>query len=204
MLHQPIGLSLVNIRNCRPVSLVSFFSKTLEHAVFNQLSPHHSQNDLLDPNQSGFIHSLHKDGPPHSDWIPPCLQSLFPLIRPHSLLIFCVWHSQPTNSPLHLASLTLLLPGSYLTNHTFQVIWNGSLSKRCFLETSVPQVSVLLPLLFSIYTRSLGSAIISHGLSYHCYADYIQLFLSFPLSSDTRVATCISECLADNCVSPQA
>ena len=35
-----------------------------------------------------------------------------------------------------------------------------------------------------------------HGFSYHCYADNTQLFLSFP-SSDSLIATRISDCLAD-------
>ena len=77
---------------------------------------------------------------------------------------------------------------SYLTNRTYHVTWNGSLSKPCSFDTSVPQGSVLGPLLFSLYTRSLGSVITSHGFSYHCYA--------FP-SSDSLIATCISEYLAD-------
>ncbi|KAM9442927.1 uncharacterized protein ACWYII_014692 [Salvelinus alpinus] len=42
-----LGLSI-------PVSLLSFLSKTLERAVLGQLSCYLSQNDLLDPNQSGF------------------------------------------------------------------------------------------------------------------------------------------------------
>ena len=39
--------------NYRPVSLLSFLSKTLEHAISNQLSSYLSHN-LLDPHQSGF------------------------------------------------------------------------------------------------------------------------------------------------------
>ena len=69
---------------------------------------------------------------------------------------------------------------SYLTNRTFQVIWDGSLSKPCFLETGVPQGSVIGPLLFSWYAGSLLSSITSHGFSYCCCADDIQMFLSFP------------------------
>ncbi|KAM9544475.1 uncharacterized protein ACWYII_035811 [Salvelinus alpinus] len=41
-----------DVNNYRPVSLLSFLSKTLERAVLGQLSCYLSQNDLLDPNQS--------------------------------------------------------------------------------------------------------------------------------------------------------
>ena len=46
--------------------------------------------------------SLHWDRSPHSDWVTQCLQNLVPLVSPHSpQLIFCVWHSQPSDPPLH-------------------------------------------------------------------------------------------------------
>ena len=43
-----------DIRNYRPVSLLSFFSKTLERVVDIQLSSYLSENYLLDSNQSGL------------------------------------------------------------------------------------------------------------------------------------------------------
>src|SRR4029434_11105516 len=76
---------------------------------------------------------------------------------------------------------------SYLTGRSFNVSWQGQLSVPQRLTTGVPQGSVMGPLLFAIYTTSLGPIIRSHVFSYHCYADDTQLFLSFP-PEDTTVS----------------
>ena len=101
-----------------------------------------------------------------------------------------------TLAELGIANSALSWFTSYLTNRTYQVTWNGSLSEPCSADTGVPQGSVLGPLPFSLYIRSLSSVITSHGFSYHCYADNTQLFLSFSYS-DSLIANHISDCLAD-------
>ena len=79
---------------------------------------------------------------------------------------------------------------------TWQLTWRGSVSALHTLTTGVLQGSVLGPLLFSLYTKSLGSVISSHGLSYRCYVNDTQLLLSLP-PSDTQEVTHIFGCLAD-------
>ena len=53
LLKKP-SLPPTHVENYRPVSLLPFLSKTIERAVFKQVTDYLSHNNLLDPNQSGF------------------------------------------------------------------------------------------------------------------------------------------------------
>ncbi|XP_045062529.1 uncharacterized protein LOC121545476, partial [Coregonus clupeaformis] len=167
-----------DVNNYRPVSLLSFLSKTLERAVSSQLSCYLSQNDLLDPNQSGFKtgHSTEtallcvtealrtaKANSLSSALILLDLSAAFDTVN-HQILL-------STLSELGISGTAHSWIASYLTGRSYQVAWRESVSTPRALTTGVPQGSVLGPLLFSLYTKSLGSVISSHGLSYHCYAD---------------------------------
>ncbi len=99
-----------------------------------------------------------------------------------------------TLSTLGITGIPLRWFESYLTGRSFRVAWGGEASKAHQLVTGVPQGSVLGPLLFSIYTTSLGPIIQAHGFSYHCYADDTQLYISFQ-PDDPTIAARISGCL---------
>ncbi|KAK3559279.1 hypothetical protein QTP86_009947 [Hemibagrus guttatus] len=193
-----------DISNYRPVSLLSFLLKILERVVCNQLSDNLMQNNLLYPQTRlaskqhipqrlpflGVTEKLHaaRSAKLSSVLILLDLSAAFDTVNHKTLL--------STLRSLGICGTAWEWFASYLDGRSYQVTWKGLTSAPCRLSTGVPQGSVLGPLLFSLYTHSLGKVISSHGFSYHCYADDTQLIFSFP-PSDTTTSARILACLAD-------
>ncbi len=167
------------LENYRPVSLLPFIAKTLERAVFNQVSAFLTQNNLLDSNQSGF-----RSG--HST--ETALLSVVGALRlaradSKSSILILLDMSAAFDTVNHEILLpTLLVKGisgtalqwfeSYLSNRSFKVSWRGEISKSQHLTTGVPQGLVLGPLLFSVYIASVGSV---RNMAFHITAMLVTL-----------------------------
>jgi len=91
----------------------------------------------------------------------------------HSILV------ERLRSFFGLAGKTLDLLSSYLCNRTQCVQVDNANSPSVQLPTGVPQGSVLGPLLFSLYIAPLSNILSAAGVSFHCYADDTQIYLSF-------------------------
>ena len=88
---------------------------------------------------------------------------------------------------------------SYLTGRIQRVVIENAVSGDQELGFGVPQGSVLGPKIYCMYTKPVSDIIQRHGLSYHSYADDIQLYMTMDHSNNNwrdglaRIQLCVSE-----------
>ena len=85
---------------------------------------------------------------------------------------------------------------TYLLGRLQRIKVNGLTSQPKLLDCAVPQGSVLGPILFIIYTASLGQLLRQLDVQYHLYADDSQLWVIFkPPDLDTAIEQ-MEKCIA--------
>ncbi len=73
---------------------------------------------------------------------------------------------------------------------------NEEVSYRSQVQYGVSQGSVLELLLFTLYMLPLGDIIRKHGVSFHCYADVTQLYMSSRPGEIHQIEK-LMECIVD-------
>ena len=179
-------------KNFRPVSNLSFISKLIERIVSIQLTAHLRLNGLIEKFQSAYrtLHSTETallrvqndilravDDSGAAILVMLDLSAAFDTID-HDVLLDALEHQ------FGLVGTVLRWFGSYLRGRVQAVKIGRAVSDFIELAFGVPQGSVLGPVLFTLYTSSLGAIIRRHGLQYHLYADDTQLYIAFSLKGN--------------------
>uniref|UniRef100_A0A8C6NNP0 Reverse transcriptase domain-containing protein n=1 Tax=Nothobranchius furzeri TaxID=105023 RepID=A0A8C6NNP0_NOTFU len=171
----------------RPISKLPFISKILEKVVAKQLTPALDEHNIYDSFQSGFrrAHSTetallrvsndlltHRDAGDCSVLVLLDLTAAFDT-DDHQLIL------ERLRDWVGLSG-TALEWFSYLSERSFSVVISKFRSSNTSLTHGVPQGSVQGPLLFLLYLLPLQHILSSFkGISYHLYADDIQLYIFF-------------------------
>ena len=194
------------LKNYRPISNLPFLSKVMEKVIAKQLVSYMNANGLNDPLQSAYKagHSTETallkikadidtavDAGKGVILILLDMSAAFDTIS-HEILLYQLEHR------LGVRGSALSWIRSYLANRTQTVNIQGVKSSPVPLVSGVPQGSVLGPLLFSIYIRSLGEEIDSHSMNRHGFADDAQLYDFFE-TTKVGLATAITK--AEKCIS---
>lgn len=169
--------------NYRPISVLPYFSKLIERAMYNRLYDYVTKMNILYLNQHGFQagHSTAMSLLNIQDKISQSIEN-----NEYSVGIFldlskafdCVDHKILFKKldNYGIRGLPLLWFKSYLNDRQQQVQCNTKTSKFRFIEFGVPQGSILGPLLFLLYINDLPH--VSSVLHFELFADDSNVFIS--------------------------
>ena len=162
-------------KNYRPISLLPLISKIMEKVIHDQTESFLSEKKVLYNFQSGFRknHSTDSclsflndkilkgfDSGLYTGMILIDLQKAFDTIN-HTILL-------EKMSFMGFSEQAIMWFKSYLTNRTFKVIIDKTLSSDGTLACGVPQGSILGPLLFLLYVNDMPQAV---SCDLYLYAD---------------------------------
>ena len=190
-----------NTGNFRPISLLNTISKILEKCVFNQVYDYFELNKLFYISQYAYrkLHSTESacleliDKITHqldSKQTPLCLfldlSKAFDTLN-HGILLSKLQYYGLSDTPIRWFT-------SYLTERQQYVELNGVKSNTSFINTGVPQGSILGPLLFIIYMNDINNA--SKVFQASLYADDTSLntvISAFNANPNHLVSTAIND-----------
>jgi hypothetical protein len=188
----------------RPVSNLPFLSKVLEKVVATRLTSHLIANNLLDLNQSAYK-SHHS-----TETALLCMQDdiLNSIGNRRQCLLALLDLSSAFDTVDHETLLAVLQKQgvggvvlewfrSYLDGRRQYVSIGSHSSSLQILTCGVPQGSVLGPVLFNVYTASLGPLLKRHGMRYQLYADDASIYLSFESDRIDDAFMSMSQCIDD-------
>ena len=198
-----LSLDPNNLKNYRTISNLSYLGKLIERVVLKRINDHMDSNGMHTPEQSAYKkhHSTETilvkitndllcafDSKSATVLLMLDLSAAFDTVS-HSLLLNIL------NKEIKLGGTVLKWFKSFLTGRAQHIRLGSVTSEDVELLFGVPQGSVLGPVLFNIYTRSLYTVIKNASFNVQGYADDQQVYKSFkPCEQSLILSASISEC----------
>ena len=180
-----------SVSNYRPISLLSCMSKVVERQVYNELYNFCMENRLLSEKNSGFKKKVGT-----IDQLISLTTRIYQGLDKEEeiAMIFLdlskaydrVWHAGLLHKLEKIGIRGSLLAWfrSYLTGRTQRVVYAGHASELLELFASVPQGSILAPLLFLIFLNDIEDGIQSN---ISLFADDVALLQNFKNSDRAEI-----------------
>ena len=191
--------------NFRPVSNLTYLSKTIERVVVVRLNQHLTKNGLHEVLQSAYkqnhstetaLLKVQNDLLMAIDTYGGAVLMLLDLSAAFDTIDHTILLQRLHELGIRDAALDWFK--SYLSQRRQSVVINGTRSSYQNLSFGVPQGSVLGPILFTLYTTPLGAIAQKYQLNFHLYADDTQLYMSFKPNNAESLPLVISN--IQNCV----
>ena len=173
--------------NYRPISNLAFLSKVIERIVADRITEHLDQANLTPELQSAY-HRHHSTESP----LVKVLSDIFDTADCHQVTLLgfldlsaafdTVDHDillRRLETSFGIGGLTVKWLCSFLTGRSQAVAFRDVTLAYLSVTYSVPQGSVLGPLLFLLYTADVTAVAGRHGVSVHSYANDTQLYTSY-------------------------
>ena len=194
-----------DLNNYRPVTSLSFIAKILEKLVLSQVSSYINSHNLCNTCQSAY-----RPGHSTETAFPRVVNDLFLSLNKGNISILALLdfssafdtidhpilvHRLHTDFGFTDAVLQWLSP--YLSDHTHYVSLSNNCSDFTPVHSGVPQGSVIGPMLFTMYTKSLSAIIDSHSIMHHSFADDLQQLKSAPPDRISELLHSMQSCMSN-------
>jgi len=195
-----------SLKSYRPVANLPFLSKVIEKAASRQVMDHVDSNNLGEPLQSSYKRNHSTE----TALLKVKNDLLLSLDNNKAVLMVLLDMSAAFDTVDHDILLHRLVTkfgingsvkswfNTYLKDRSTKVAIDGSFSNEHVLKYSLPQGSIIGPHGFILYTSPVGDIIRSFDISFHAYADDIQLYAEFDPKTNgdcERVLARLSSCI---------